>query len=70
MPLYSPDHLRIFQSPKPEWAHGWHLWTIIIPKRSIDGKFIVGQVWRRHDGRSWIYREFTEYDQDHEPWPR
>jgi hypothetical protein len=64
MSLYNHDQIWIFQSPKPEWAHGWHLWTVIVPRRSITGGFIVGQVWRRHDGRRWIYRKFTEYAQD------
>jgi hypothetical protein len=50
------DHLRIFQSPKPEWAQIWHLWTAFIPRRSITGRLIFGQVWRRHDGRRWIYK--------------
>jgi hypothetical protein len=50
------DHFRIFQSPKPEWAQIWHLWTAFIPRRSITGRLIFGQVWRRHDGRRWIYK--------------
>jgi hypothetical protein len=64
MSLYKDDHLWIFQSPKPEWARGWHLWTIIIPRRSITGRIIVGHVWRRHNGRRWIYKEFIEYTDD------
>jgi hypothetical protein len=58
------EHIRNVESPRPEWARVWHLWTVIIPRRSITGRFIVGQVWRRHNGRHWIYRKFTEYAQD------
>jgi hypothetical protein len=64
MSLYRPDHLWIFENPKPEWARGWHLWTVVIPRRSITGRLIYGQVWRRHDGRHWIYKEFIEYTDD------
>jgi len=48
-------------SPKPAWAEVWHLWKVIIPRRSITGRLLTGQVWRRHDGRRWIYKKFTEY---------
>jgi len=46
---------------KPDWAKVWHLWTVIMPRRSITGRLLTGQVWRRHDGRRWIYKKFTEY---------
>ena len=46
---------------KPAWAEVWHLWTVVIPRRSITGRLLVGRVWRRHDGRRWIYKRFTEY---------
>jgi hypothetical protein len=36
----------------------WHLRTVIIPRRSITGRLVRGQVWRRHDGRKWIYKRF------------
>jgi hypothetical protein len=45
---------------KPAWAEVWHLWTVIIPRRSITGRLLTGQVWRRHDGRRWIYKKFIE----------
>ena len=48
-------------SPKPAWAEVWHLWRVILPKRSITGRLVRGQVWRRHDGRRWIYKKFSEY---------
>jgi hypothetical protein len=47
------------------WTEVWHLWTVILPRRSINGQLVCGKVWRRHDGRRWIYRKFTEYgDED------
>jgi hypothetical protein len=48
-------------SPKPAWAEVWHLWNVILPRRSITGRLLTGQVWRRHDGRRWIYKKFSEY---------
>jgi len=50
--------------PTPAWAEAWHLWKVIIPKRSITGRLLTGQVWRRYDGRRWIYKEFIEYGAD------
>jgi hypothetical protein len=40
---------------------GWQPWTIIVPRRAITGEFVFGQVWRRYDGRRWIYRKYVEY---------
>jgi hypothetical protein len=50
--------------PRPTWAEAWHLWTLIIPRRSISGRLVRGKVWRRHDGRRWIYKKFVEYAYD------
>ena len=49
-------------SPKPAWAEVWHRWNVIIPRRSITGRLLTGEVWRRHDGRRWIYKTFTEHE--------
>jgi hypothetical protein len=58
----SREQFRILGlSPKPAWAEVWHLWTVIVPRRSITGRLLTGQVWRRHDGRHWIYKKFIEY---------
>ena len=38
-------------TPKPSWAEVWHVWTVIMPRRSITDRLLMGQVWRRHDGR-------------------
>jgi hypothetical protein len=48
--------------PTRAWAEVWHLWTVIIPRRSITGRLLWGRVWRRHNGRHWIYKKFVEYD--------
>ena len=59
------DGQNLFQilnsNPKAAWAGVWHLWTILIPRRSITGRLLWGKVWRRHDGRHWIYKKFIEY---------
>ena len=58
----SQERLRILSlSPKPAWAEVSHLMTIVIPRSAITGRLLTGQVWRRHDGRRWIYKKFTEY---------
>jgi len=58
------DHRLLDLNPRPAWAEVWHLWTVIVPRRSITGRLVFGQVWRRRDGRHWIYKKFTEYAQD------
>jgi len=61
------NHLQMLSlSAKPAWTEVWHLWTVVIPRRSITGRFVFGQVWRRHDGRHWIYKKFIEYASDHD----
>jgi hypothetical protein len=52
----------------PAWANAWHLWTVIIPRRSISGRLVWGTVWRRSSGRRWAYKKFVEYsDNDDRP---
>jgi len=46
----------------PEWAPFWHVWTLFIPRRCIEGGFAWGRVWRRHDGRRWVYARLFEAD--------
>lgn len=59
----SRDSFRILGlNPKPAWAEVWHLWKVVIPRRTITRDLVIGQVWRRHDGRRWIYKEFTEFE--------
>jgi hypothetical protein len=42
----------------PATTTAWHLCTVIIPRRTITGRLVRGQVWRRHDGRHWLYKKF------------
>lgn len=44
------------------WAEVWHLWTVFIPRRTITGRLVYGKVWRRNNGRRWIYKRFIEFD--------
>jgi hypothetical protein len=37
---------------------------VILPRRAINGRIVIGKVWRRHDGRHWIYKKITEYGSD------
>ena len=43
------------------WADAWHLWSVIVPRRSISGRLVWGVVWRRRSGRRWAYKKFVEY---------
>ena len=62
MSLSHDDVLRTVQlcGSKPEWATAWHIWTVIFPRRTIMGHLTWGRVWRRHDGRRWIYKKLVE----------
>ena len=42
----------------PAATTAWHLRTVIIPRRTITGRLVRGRVWRRHDGRHWMYKKF------------
>jgi len=33
-----------------------------IPRITITGQLACGKVWRRHDGRKWIYKRFLEFE--------
>jgi hypothetical protein len=43
------------------WHDVWHPWRVVIPRRSIMGKLVWGQVWRRQDRGQWIYKKVVEY---------
>jgi hypothetical protein len=45
------------RQPSPTTT-AWHLYTVVIPRRTITGRLARGQVWRRHDGRHWLYKKF------------
>ena len=61
MSLSHNDVLNIVRSSvsKPEWATAWHVWTVIVPRSTIAGRLAWGRVWRRHDGRRWIYKKLA-----------
>ena len=45
---------------RPAKPTTWHLRRVIMPRRSITGRLVRGQVWRRHDGRRWLYKKFVD----------
>lgn len=52
------NHYRVLKlRSRPEWATIWHVWSALLPRRSITGRLVRGKVWRRHDGRRWIYKK-------------
>jgi len=61
MEVNSDDLTAMASTSQPHWSELWHLWTVILPRRAINGQFVIGKVWRRHDGRRWIYKRVTEY---------
>jgi hypothetical protein len=44
---------------RSETTTAWHLHTVIVPRRTIAGRLVRGQVRRRHDGRHWLYKKFV-----------
>jgi hypothetical protein len=62
MTTISQQHLGIafMESSKPASLNAW-----FIPRRSITGRLVRGQVWRRHDGRHWIYKRFLGIPASH-----
>jgi len=50
-------------------SDAWHLWRVIMPRRSIAGRLVWGMVWRRNRGGRWVYKEFVEYSDDGDPKP-
>jgi len=51
---------HLVRHPTRAWVEHWHLWTVTIPRRSITGRLLWRRVWRRHNGRNWIYKKFVE----------
>jgi hypothetical protein len=58
------DNRTVSMSAQQTWIQAWHLWTVFLPRRSITGRLVYGQVWRRHDGRHWRYKKFVEFKTD------
>jgi hypothetical protein len=55
------NHTATDSKPQSAWTEAWHLWSVFVPRRSITGRLVYGQVWKRHDGRHWTYKKFTEF---------
>jgi hypothetical protein len=50
--------LDIDYSIRPRTGTGiWHPWTVFFPRRSIMGGYVWGAVWRRTNGRHWLYKK-------------
>lgn len=50
---------QIPRRPSEVWQL-WHVWTVTIPRRAINGELVWGTVLRRHDGDRWIYKKYIE----------
>jgi hypothetical protein len=42
MTLDSQDYADRFLQPKTAWEEVWHLWMVIVPRRSITGRLVHG----------------------------
>jgi hypothetical protein len=60
----SDTHSAVCSGLGQAWFDAWHLWRIIIPRRSITGRLVWGMVWRRNRGGRWVYKKFVEYSDD------
>jgi len=58
------EMMSLTRVSRTHWSQLWHLWTVIVPRRAINGQLVVGKVWRRHYSRHWIYRRVTEFQSD------
>jgi hypothetical protein len=66
----SSDTLPAVRSDlRKPWSDAWHLWRVIIPRRSITGRLVWGMVWRRNHGGRWVYKKFVEYSDDRDQKP-
>jgi len=55
------DVVRILASrQRPPYDEVWHLWKVIIPRRSITGRLLWGTVLRRRDEGRWIYKKYAQ----------
>jgi len=64
MPRTITSTLDIFRvralRQRPPYEEVWHLWSVLIPRRSITGRLVWGMVLRRSDDGRWIYRKYIE----------
>jgi hypothetical protein len=45
---------------RPPYEEVWHLWSVLIPRRSITGRLLWGTVLRRRDDGRWIYKKYSQ----------
>lgn len=45
---------------RPPYEEVWHLWSVLIPRRSITERLVWGTVLRRRDDDRWIYRKYIQ----------
>ena len=57
-------HQILDSNQRIAWANAWHEWSVIIPRRTITSRLVRGHVWRRHNGRHWIYKKFIQHSND------
>jgi hypothetical protein len=58
--MISIGFLRLPNSQEaPVHSEIWHLWNVVLPRRTIAGRLAWGAVWRRRDGRRWIYKQYV-----------
>ena len=64
MPRTIASSLRVFRmqatTQRPPYEEVWHLWRVLIPRRSITDRLVWGTVLRRRDNGRWIYRQYIE----------
>ena len=64
MPRTIASSLRVFRmqatTQRPPYEEVWHLWRVLIPRRSITDRLVWGTVLRRRDSGRWIYRQYIE----------
>jgi hypothetical protein len=64
MPRTIESSLHAFRvhatTQRPPYEEVWHLWRVLIPRRSITDRLVWGTVLRRRDDDRWIYRHYIE----------
>jgi hypothetical protein len=50
----------LYDRRTPRDYHDWHRWSIFLPVRSIDDRFIWDAVWRRKTAFGWEYKKRLE----------
>jgi hypothetical protein len=55
------DVIRVLvPKQRPPHVEVWHLWAVIIPRRSNMGRLLWGTVMRRLDDGRWIYKTYPD----------